>query len=259
MKGLRVAGLWLLLLALFFGFRLFFANNGESVSTSSSEWVSILSGWGPFVFVFLAFFGFFWFRQRKYAPTYEAQRLLFQGRYAPALELFEKYRAKYPKEAVGAFNVGTTRLVMWRLGGAKLELEAAKNLARGKLGDLAALLPEHLALTHALLGNVGEARRAMAEVPADKGDPGRINLVLGILLVREGEWRQAREKLASFEVKQMAGIGAFARALDAMCIEKLSGERRHVDRLAVFGVGGADELAKAWPEFAAFVARAPEW
>ena len=44
-----------------------------------------------------------------------------------------------------------------------------------------------------------------------------------------------------------------------MCIEKLTGELRHVDRIALFGETGPEELRKAWPELIAFVERAPAW
>ena len=70
----------------------------------------------------------------------------------------------------------------------------------------------------------------------------------------------ARAKLSTFEVKQTSGtIGTFARTLDAFCIERLTGELRHIDRIALFGETGPEGLRKAWPEFIAFVERAPAW
>ena len=100
----------------------------------------------------------------------------------------------------------------------------------------------------------------LAEVPAGRGDPGRVGLAEAILLIRAGDAMGARAKLGRFEVKHMAGtIGALARTLDALCIERLTGELRHVDRVALFGESGPDELRKAWPELIAFVERAPAW
>lgn len=117
---------------------------------------------------------------------------------------------------------------------------------------MVALLPEHLALTHALLGRTGDAQRMLIEVPAGQGDPGLVALAQAILLqrARADDAAGARAKLNSFEAKQLTGsIGALARTLDALCIEKLTGELRHVDRVAQFGETG----------LVAFVERAPEW
>jgi hypothetical protein len=58
----------------------------------------------------------------------------------------------------------------------------------------------------------------------------------------------------------MAGtIGALARTIDALCIEQLTQERRHVDRVVLFGEAAPDELKRHWPELIAFVERAPAW
>lgn len=42
-------------------------------------------------------------------------------------------------------------------------------------------------------------------------------------------------------------------------IEHLSGEKRHVDRIALFGETGPEGLRKGWPELIDFVERAPAW
>ena len=121
-------------------------------------------------------------------------------------------------------------------------------------------MPEQVALANALVGRLGAARTALAEIPGDKGDPGRVGLAAAIISAREGQWANARSKLGSYEVKQMSGtVGALSRALDAWCIEQLTREARHIDRVALFGEASPDELKKHWPEFIAFVERAPAW
>lgn len=255
----RTLILWIVLIVLFVTFyQVFSRPPGDDAPSPprTVDWSAILSQWLPIIVIFFGFIFFARYQQRRYTPLYEAHRLAGQGRTEQSLELFEKYRKAYPKDAEAAFNVGWLKGSLWKLGAARLEFEAAQTL-KGK--KQIPFLVESLALIHALLGNVGDARRVLTEVPPGKSDAGRINLVLAILLAREGKWAMAREKLGGFEVKQMPVVGTFARALDAWCIEKLTGELRHVDRLALFGGAPPDELATAWPEFMSFVERAPRW
>ena len=257
--------LWLVLIVMFVAFYQFFSvppdPNAVPVQRGPGlDWSAILWQWLPFALFFLFFVFVMRARQKKLEPTYEGVKLLHQGHYLRALEVFEKFRKEQPKQPAGPFNAGSTRLQLWKLEAALVDLEAAQKISAGKVKELAAAIPEHLALTHSLLGRSGDARRMLAEVPAGRGDPGRVGLAEAILLIRAGDAMGARAKLGRFEVKHMAGtIGALARTLDALCIERLTGELRHVDRVALFGESGPDELRKAWPELIAFVERAPAW
>lgn len=265
-KATKTFILWVVLITLFFAFyQIFSLPPGEAAATATTTapqplWMSALTNWLPIVFLFLFFVFFMRAAQRKHVPVNEGVRLLHQGRYAQALKQFETYRKAQPTEPIGAFNAGSTRLQLWKLEAALADLEAAQKMAKGKVEALKTLLPEHLALTFALLGRPADARRHLAEIPAEKGDPGRIALAEAVLHARNGELHLAREKLSSFEAKQMGGtLGALARTVDALCIERLTNELRHVDRVALFGETGPDELRKAWPELIAFVERAPAW
>lgn len=257
--------LWVVLIVLFVAFYQLFSvppdpNAAPAPRAAGVDWFSAFLPWAAFVVLFLGFLLFTKARQKKFVPNNEGVKLLHQGQYVKALEVFEKFRVEHPRQALGPFNAGSTRMQLWRLEAALGDFEAAQEIGAGKVKEMVALLPEHLALTHALLGRTGDARRMLSEVPPGQGDPGRLALVEAILLVRSGDAAGARSKLNIFEVKQMAGtIGALARTLDALCIEKLTGELRHVDRVALFGETGRDDLRKAWPELVAFVERAPEW
>lgn len=266
-SSVKTIGVWVVLMVMLVAIYQIFSvppAEGTDAATASTgsqtSWWSIFAGWLPIVFIFLFFIFFLRAQQKKHADTHEGVRLLNQGRYSQALELFERYRKRQPSQPVGPFNVGSTRLQLWKLESALTELEAAKKLNATKIAQLRALLPEHLALTHALLGRAGDARRELSEIPAGTGDPGRLALVEAILAARSGDAASARTRLSAFEVKQMSGtVGAFARTLDAWCIERLTGELRHVDRVALFGEASPDELRKHWPELVAFVERAPAW
>jgi tetratricopeptide (TPR) repeat protein len=261
-RQVRTLVLWVALIILMVALYRVFSIDPQGARAASAEsgppnW---LWTWGPFVLLFTFFVAYVKLMQRRYAPTQDGARLLDQGRYAQALKSFEEYRSKHPKEAVSPFNTGVVRLSLWRLEKALEDLEAARRLSGGKDKRLESLLPEHLAVASALLGREADARRALAEIPQGKAHPGRVGLVEGILSLRGGDASAARARLASFEVKRMGGsLGTLARVLDAFCLERLTGELRHVDKVALFGEGGPDELKAAWPELWAFVERAPPW
>lgn len=254
--------LWVILIILFVAFYQVFSGphavTPPQQPQAPSPWVSSFTRMLPIVF--LGLFGFFYFYLvRKQAVAQEGARLLAQGRYLQALEQFEAYRKAQPRAAAAAYNCGLTRLRLWKLESALLDLEAARRL--GGLGQplLKTLLHEQLALALALVGRTSEAHQLLREL-SGSGEAADVALASAILHARKGDWAAARTKLATLEVKRMWGTtGALARTLDALCIEQLTQERRYVDRIALFGEASPDELRKHWPEFVAFVNRAPAW
>lgn len=257
---MRTIVLWVVLVVLFVGASKFFGARPQTPSNEAGDdWLRAMLWQFVPIFVGFVFFAVFFGRfQKKIALANEGVRLMSQGRYAEALEKFERYRLAHPKEAPGAFNAGVAKLCLWKLERAAEDLKAAEQLGGQKLSTLATSLPEHLALTLALLADEAGARRSLALIPAGKGDAGRIALAEAVLFARAGNPTEARRRLGSFESKQLGGsIGALARAVDAMCVEALTNELRHVDRIALFGETGPQELRKAWPELVAFVERAP--
>ncbi|MBL8936170.1 MAG: hypothetical protein JNM69_16565 [Archangium sp.] len=257
---MRTVVIWVVLVVLFVAFSKFLAAQPQAQASQTDEsfWLPMLSQFIPILVLFLVFVVFLRRAQTKNLLATQGVALMSQGRYAEALEKFEQYRGANPKEAPGAFNLGVAKLCLWKLEGAADDLKAAEQLGGHKVASLVTLLPEHLALTLALLSDQAGARRSLAALPAGKGDAGRVALAEAILLARAGSWSEARRRLGSYESKQLAGsIGALSRAVDAMCVESLTGELRHVDRIALFGETGPQELRKAWPELVAFVERAP--
>ncbi|MBE2253490.1 MAG: hypothetical protein IAE78_28440 [Myxococcus sp.] len=122
---------------------------------------------------------------------------------------------------------------------------------------MAPLVVEHQALVKALLGDVAGARQALGQRPSS-ADPRLNTLTEAVLQLRAGDLEGARTRLGRFDAKQLAGtFGALGRALEGFCVAQLSGELRHVDRVALYGETGSGELASAWPELVAFVERAP--
>jgi tetratricopeptide (TPR) repeat protein len=256
--------LWVILIILFVAFYQIFSGPHEGAPVpppdprEPSPWVSIFTRTLPVVFLVL--FGFFYFfALRRQSPLHEGSRLLTQGRYLQALEQFEMFRKVQPRVATAAYNCGISRLLLWKLESAISDLEAAQRL--GGLGQphLKILLSEQLTLAFALVGRTSEAHHMLRQL-SDSSESAHVALASAVLLARNGDWAAARTKLATLEVKRMWGTtGALARALDALCIEQLTEERRYIDRVALFGEASPDELRKHWPEFVAFVERAPAW
>jgi tetratricopeptide (TPR) repeat protein len=190
-------------------------------------------------------------------------RLLNRGRYSEALTHFEAERQAVPNDPLVLFDVGVTRLQLWQLDRARAALEDAWSLrarAAGHARTLNTLVPEHLALICALRNEPTASLEWQRTVPPDDADPARAALANAILAAHAGEWATARTLLSSFEVKQLGGVfGGLVRAVDAMCIERLTGEQRPLDRVALYGETGPEELRKVWKDLVEFVDRSPPW
>jgi hypothetical protein len=88
---------------------------------------------------------------------------------------------------------------------------------------------------------------------------GLTTLARAVVAARAGKWGETRDFLRRYEVTLLGGpTRALADALSAWAVESTSGERRHVDPVALFGEGSSAGLKNAWPELVAFVDRAPK-
>lgn len=256
----RTLILWVFLIFVTVALYKVFATPQEPAAASTdrdSFWGSVLSQFLPITVLFVLFVAVTGWRRARNQGS-DGVALLSQGRYAEALQSFEATRRKYPRQAAAAFNTGVAKLCLWKLEAAREDLKQAATLEGAQTPALATVLHEHLAMTLALLGDGAGARSALAAVPQAQADAARVALTEGVLLLRDGRPSEARQRFGSFAVRQLGGsTGALARAADAMCVELMSGERRHVDRIALYGETGPQELGKAWPELVAFVDRAP--
>lgn len=261
-QGKRTLLLWLVLIVLFVAFYQFFsvprpeAAPRVECETSLSQ---VLMNWLVPALMFVGIVVWIRWQQRQFAGGHEGVKLMNQGRNLQALEVFQREREKNPKGPANVFNCGVVELALWRLDAAMKNLEASKQLKGPGEGQVAVLFAEHFPLACALVGRTEEGFRALEGLPKEVS-ASRIKLSRGALLVRRGEWQAARAELNSLEVKQLGGtFGALARAMDAMCIEALTGEKRHVDRVGIFAEASTDEARRHWPEFVQFVERAPAW
>lgn len=238
---------------------LFVLRSGQDDGVEPAWWAA----WGPHALLVLLISGSVLYvrtMNRRAGTVDEGARLLERGRYAQALAQFEVQRQTDPGRAATLYNVGVCRLLLWQVEQALADLTSASTHAGATDPLLAPLLAEMIALACALLGRRDEASAYLQSVAPGTLTEARQALVLGISAARSGDFSSARAYLGSFEARQMGGVlGALARAVDALCIERVSGELRHVDRVALFGEAGPEGLRVAWPELVAFVERAPAW
>ncbi|MFZ5441700.1 MAG: hypothetical protein ACOZQL_16985 [Myxococcota bacterium] len=252
--------LWLVLIIVFVAiYATMSGRPREPLPACETRWSSVALNWSVPSALFLGLFGWLRWQQRRFIPAHEGVRLMGEGRHVQALEVFERARATHPDEPANVFNCAAVELVLWKLDAAMKDFARAKVLNGAGQGQVAVLWAEHFALACALVGRVDEGLATVANAPRGAA-PSRLMLAEGALLVRSGRWAEARARLNSLEVKQLGGsFGALARALDALCVEQLSGELRHVDRVGLFGEAATDEARRHWPELLAFVERAPAW
>lgn len=213
------------------------------------SWAAISRQFVPTLLAFLIFvFGFWRPVARDRAVLGRANDALQQGRVTEALAGFDELKKSAPTWSVSSLRTGYAKLLLWRLPEARADLEYARR--RGASPEIAGWL----AITLGLLGDRAAAQELLGELSSPKADRRVRPLVEAVLAARAGDFAAALRPLSSFEVKQLPGtLGAFARALEAWALERTSGSRGPVDRVAIFGETGGEGLRKAWPEFCRFL------
>ena len=260
-RSVKTIGLWVLLIALFVAFYQLFGKDPSHVGASSfrvSPW------WGLFVVVVIGFVAFGRFQAtRPWRKQYDAAMQAFaRGRFAEALDLWSQCYEKTPWKPVVRFNIASARINLWQLKRAREDLLESLTLgAKVKHPTLPTLAHAQLAFLEALEGNVSDSRASTAKVgaPSKEFALNILPLTEALLDLREGRLEQAQRALRSSEMRQISGtLGELVRVLDAYCVFLGSGEVRHVDKVALFQEATPEELLHAWPDLAAFLARAPQ-
>ncbi len=118
-----------------------------------------------------------------------------------------------------------------------------------------AVLYSALALVAALDGRLWQAVQRLDEVKVLPGEPPVMAvLASAVLACRTGKEAEVRTQLERPEVRKLVGpLGGLREALLAWCQERLTGERRPVEVISVFGEASPDKLQAAWPELVAFL------
>jgi hypothetical protein len=199
-------------------------------------------------------------RNRPWRKQYDAAMLAFgKGRFAEALELWTQSFEKTPWKPTVRFNIASARINLWQLRRAREDLLQSLALAaKAKQTALPPVAHVQLAFLEALEGNVAASREYSAKGQSAATDQLPL-LTEAVLDLREGRVEKAHRALRQSETRQIQGtLGELVRTLDTYCVFLVSGEVRHVDKVALFHEASPDELLRAWPQFAAFLARAPQ-
>lgn len=214
------------------------------------------------IFVFVVVFGFVFRRVRRAnAASIEGIAFMNQGRFMEALTSFERGQTISPRSHLFPFNRGVVLVSLWRVAEADTAFAKAASMKVANLGfDLERMVVPQRAVVAALQGKLDEARTHIARAEQlSLTRSAHLTIANAVIALREGDAAKARALLANYEVKMLGGpMRGLADALTAWCVEQLSGERRPVDKVALFGESGPEGLKAVWPEVIAFVERAPE-
>jgi hypothetical protein len=233
---------------------------GIGLSRLSNLFPGLVRPWLPVLFALVFFVFFTWrilFAVSHVRLANRGNILLQQGRFSEAIDTMKE--GGRPRNGVLANNLAWALLSLWRLDEAE---EAYLKIPRrgAKFSGLVSIGMPGLALTCALKGKTTEAHRWLQD--AEKvggGGTGLCTVARAVLTARAGRWQETRELLRRYEVTLLGGpTGALADALSAWAVENTTGERRHVDPVALFGEGSSAGLKNAWPELVAFVEQAPK-
>lgn len=196
----------------------------------------------------------YWKWMRNQRAFTEGTARLQQGRCNEALGIFDTLDGAWPPVPMLPVQRGLALLGLWRLEELRRTYEPLVSRP-GRVQALFIFLTRpRLALACALLGDATRARELVDQQPSD---PTSL-LAAAVLALREKHPREACALLERKAIYQLAGPERGLRdALHAWGAHQLTGQIRHVNRVAIWGEGGPEELARAWPEFMAALERAP--
>lgn len=213
---------------------------------------------GAFLYIVpiaLGIIGLVWFLSRgtvkANAANQEGVRLLGLGRVSAALERF-RAATTLRDQPVFRFNAAVAETQLFRLDSALGQLA---QLAKTRHPDpFGSMIREQTALVRVLMGTASHA-----DVAGFRDQEAALTrLLAACVTLREGRFAQAETILAEPVIKQLGGwLRALSDALSAWCALELRGERRPVDRAALFGEADPEGLLQHWPELRAFLDQAP--
>jgi len=242
---------WVLLIVLFVAFYAFFRQPGDPLPD--------LTGWIPVALLAVCAVVVSVFVgkrvQKGWTLSSEGNQLLSRGRIAAALEKFEAAHLllKTRSRGILPFNLGVCHLYLWHLDAAEREFTRAQD-TKELPESIRRLIPARLALIAAMQGALGVADKRLGEARTlDEEDP-LIVLVNGVIACRREDWAQARLLLHGPATHILGGpLRGLRDALLAWSVERVSGERRYVDPITVFGEASTDKLRDSWPALVAFL------
>lgn len=210
--------------------------------------------WKLAVFAVIAVaLGIPWLRraERARAANAEGSRSFAAGRTAEARKQFERAQSIRPNVAHRA-NIALCDLRLYRVESARAALDTL--VTDRDVAPVLRLVAEGRALAHVFSGDL---TRVDLDVHRRARHPGA-RLIVAVAALREHRFADAERLLAEVRGGKIdpwqAGL---VDALSAWCAFELRGERRPVDRAALFGEADPEGLLQHWPELGAFLDQAP--
>lgn len=186
--------------------------------------------------------------------------LLAQGRLIQALEHLERVGADFPHASGVALYRGYTLMLLWRLEEADNALrESARLEEYARRPEYSRARVPYRALTQALLGQEPSANERLAEADHHKvADDPHVLLARLVLAVRRQDWASVANLGVRSELSQLGGV---ARGLSDALLEwsrRAQGKPpASLNAAIVLGEADLTAVARAWPEFAAFLSEPP--
>ncbi len=243
--------MWVGLIALFVAFYGFFRQPGEPLPDLSGSIPTLL----VVAIAVVAAVVINKRRQKGWQLNAEGTTLLSRGHIAAALEKFEAARTLLRNQGQGIipFNIGVCHLALWQLDAAERDFTSAQEIQALPV-QVRKLIPVQLALISALQGALSVADKRLAEARAEDAEDPHIVLVSGVIACRREDWAQARALLEGPSTHVLGGpLRGLRDALLSWSVERLTGERRYVDPITVFGEASTDKLREFWPALAHFL------
>jgi tetratricopeptide (TPR) repeat protein len=244
--------LWVVLIVIFVLFIIFYSLFTQGSLPETGVWLIFLVGGA----VGLPFGLRTWRRlHRGKELKTEGARLLGRGHIAAALEKFEESCTLLKDEqAPLSLDMSLCHLKLWQLEAAERALLRARR-TKGLAEEFKPLIPPRRALVAALRGQAEQAQEWLAEARELGRETEAMAIIAeAVLACRRGAWAEARRLLEQPETHALGGpIRGLRDTLLAWSVERLTGERRHVDPVTVFGEASTDRLQAAWPELVAFL------
>jgi tetratricopeptide (TPR) repeat protein len=248
---MRLIAMWVVLIVLFVAFYGFFRQPGEPLPDLSS-WIPLFLAVAIAVVIGVVIGKR---NQKGWQLNMEGNTLLSRGHIAAALEKFEAARSLIKNQGQGIlpFNTGVCHLDLWQLDAAERDFTSAQEIKALPV-HVRKLLPVRLALIAALQGALSVADKRLIEARELDADDPFIVLVNGVIACRREDWAQARALLEGPATHVLGGpMRGLRDALLSWSVERLTGERRYVDPVTVFGEASTDKLREFWPPLAHFL------
>lgn len=191
-----------------------------------------------------------WQQSRRTRAFCAMAELFSQGRYLETIESAARARRLWPNWEGPTLLSATSELLLWRLNSARRSFSRLLNMAHD-------FRIEREVLSRVLVADelAGDAERARKRIERARLPEEYLTLPRMIRASREGN----HELVCELSGTNSTVAPEFAPLADALLAWAEEGQsRRAINKVAILGETGLEQVEKAWPEFAEFLKRAEQ-